>query len=73
MYIKVKVTAGAKKESYAKLGEDSFRIRVKEPAVRNLANERVLAIIAEQLKLNNRLLKIISGHRSPSKIISIRD
>lgn len=46
MYIKVKVTAGAKKESYAKLGEDSFRIRVKEPAVRNLANERVLAIIA---------------------------
>lgn len=71
MYIKVKVQAGAKKEKIEKKNEDSFIISVKEPAERNLANTRIRSIIAFIYKVNIRLVRIVSGHQSPSKILSI--
>ena len=71
MYIKVKVIAGAKKEKIEKKSENSFLISVKEPAERNLANNRVREIIAVVYEINQKSVRIISGHQSPSKILSI--
>jgi len=71
MYIKVKVTAGAKKEMIIKKSEDHFDISVKEPAERNLANKRVLELVREYFRVYNGNVRIVSGHHSPSKIISI--
>ena len=71
MYIKVKVEAGAKKEKIEKKSENNFLIKVKEPAERNLANVRIREIIAFIYGVNSKSVRIISGHQSPSKILSV--
>jgi uncharacterized protein YggU (UPF0235/DUF167 family) len=71
MFITVKVTAGAKKETLEQLGADSFRISVREPAERNLANGRVLELVAGHFKVPAGKVRIVNGHHSPSKILSI--
>jgi uncharacterized protein YggU (UPF0235/DUF167 family) len=71
MYIKVKVEAGAKKEKILKKSLNTFVISVKERAERNLANTRIKEIIASIYAINVKSVRIISGHQSPSKILSI--
>ncbi len=71
MYIHVKVTAGAGKESFEKKSEDHFEISVKEKAERNMANARVLQIVAEYFKVSKNKVRIINGHQHPSKLIVI--
>ena len=41
IYIRVKVSAGAKKENLKKIKNDHFEISVREKAERNMANARV--------------------------------
>lgn len=69
MYIKVKVVVDSKKELIEKLEEDSFRVWVKAPAERGLANSRVRELLCEEFKTKN--IRLVSGHTSPSKIFSI--
>lgn len=71
MYVKVKVQASSKKEEVTQKSKDTYIIKVKEPAERNLANKRVIEIMANLLNLSTKNIKIISGHQSPSKILSI--
>ncbi len=71
MYIKVRVRAGAKKEEFALVGEGRFAVAVKEPALQNLANRRVVALVAAHYRVPVGKVKIVSGHRSPSKILSV--
>lgn len=71
MYIKVKVQASAKKESIRKKSEDTYIISVKEKAERNMANKRVCELMANLFGIYINNIRIISGHQSPSKILSI--
>ncbi|MFZ2832228.1 MAG: DUF167 domain-containing protein [Minisyncoccia bacterium] len=73
MYIRVRVGAGAKKESFEQVTEDSFFVSVKEPAENNCANRRVLEIIALHFGIQPKQIRIISGHHSPGKILSLPD
>ena len=71
MYIRVKVYAGLKKESFKEKGKDSFEVAVKEPAERNLANNRVLELVADHYGVKKNKIRIISGHHHQSKILSL--
>jgi uncharacterized protein YggU (UPF0235/DUF167 family) len=73
MYVKVRVIADAKKESLEETSPDHFKISVREPAERNLANRRIVELVAAHHKLPPKQVRIISGHTSPSKILSIPD
>lgn len=73
MYIRVRVSSGAKKEVFSVDSEESFLVSVKEPAEQNLANKRVLELVAGHFGISPRAIRIISGHHSPSKIFSIPD
>jgi len=73
MYIKVRVIARAKKEIIQEVSAGHFKISVKEPAERNLANRRVVELVAAHYKIPPKQAHIISGHTSPSKILSIPD
>lgn len=73
MFIKVKVIAGAKKETFEKVKSDTFKISVKEKAERNMANNRVKEILVNELAIPLNKIRLISGHTSPSKIFSIHD
>lgn len=73
MYIKVRVLAGAKKELFEAVSKDQFKVSVKEPAEQNRANRRVRTLVAEHFNIAEAKVKIISGHHSPSKILSVPD
>ena len=70
-YIHVKVTASAKKESFVQKSEDHFEISVKEKAERNMANTRVLELIASHFEVPIGKVRIINGHHHPSKLIIV--
>lgn len=70
-HIKVKVKAGAKKEKFTVRAPDIFDIEVKEEAHNNMANARVRTLVAKHLEVSLSLIRIVSGHHSPSKIIVI--
>jgi uncharacterized protein YggU (UPF0235/DUF167 family) len=69
MYLKLKVIPDSKTQRIEKMSDDSWRIWVKVPAENNAANNRVLEIIREEYP--NQSVRIVSGHHSPSKIVSI--
>ncbi len=71
MYIKVKVTAGTGKETFKKISDDHFEVSVKEKAERNMANGRVLELVARHFEIPKGKVKIVSGHHSPGKIFSV--
>lgn len=73
MYIHVKVQTGSKKESIKEKTAGYFDISVKEKAEHNLANTRVLELIALHFKIPKSHIRIINGHHSPSKLLSIKD
>ena len=70
-YIHVKVTAGVKKESFVQKTEDSFEVSVREKAERNMANARVIELVAEHFKISLKKVRIVNGHRHPSKLLVI--
>lgn len=71
MFIKVKVKVKSKKEQIIEKNKETYLISVKEPAERNLANNRIREIFAVIFKVSIKNVRIISGHQSPSKILSI--
>lgn len=73
MYIRVSVSAGAKREVFKQVKNDSFLASVKEPAEQNRANTRVLELVADHFGILPKQIRIVSGHHSPSKIFSIPD
>ena len=73
MYIKVKVFPKSKKEEIKKIKENRFEIKVKEKAERNLANTRVLELLAEYFEIDKKDISIINGHHHPIKMLRIRD
>ena len=73
MYIKAIVQAGAKKENLVKTNEDHFEIAVKEKAENNLANKRVVELLAEHFKVSSKKVRIINGHRHPHKLLIVEN
>ncbi|OHA28052.1 MAG: hypothetical protein A3D56_00025 [Candidatus Taylorbacteria bacterium RIFCSPHIGHO2_02_FULL_45_35] len=71
MYIKVHVQAGVKEEKFEKVAPDSFEVAVRQKAERGMANDRVLELVREHFGRSVGAIRIISGHHSPTKIISV--
>lgn len=73
MFVHVKVNAGSKKEELDQKSDNHFEISVREKAERNLANNRTIELIASHFKLPKSHIRIINGHHSPSKLLSIHE
>ena len=71
MYIRVKVSPSAKKEIFKQINEDHFEVSVKEKAERNEANTRVLQLVANHFKVPVNKVRIVNGHRHPSKLLVV--
>jgi len=71
MYIKVRVTPDAKKETLEQDSSDHFTVSVKEPAEQNRANKRVIALIAKHFRVLTRKVRMVSGHHSGGKILNV--
>lgn len=73
MYIKVQVNPGAKKERVQKIKDDQYLIDVREKAERGMANRRIVQIATKIFDVKSGGVRIVSGHKNQSKIISIPD
>lgn len=69
-YIKVFVTPGAKREKIEEKAGDLY-IATREPASGNRANTRVRELVAARLGVEAKSVRILTGHRSRSKMISV--
>lgn len=71
MYIHVNVTAGAREDKLEKISETRFKVKVKAKAERNMANKAVIDIVAGYLGVPEKSIRIINGHNSPSKLVTV--
>ena len=71
MYVKVRVRANARKETFEARSEKSFTISVREKAEGNAANRRIIQLIAIHHKVPPKAVRIERGQHSPSKLVSI--
>lgn len=69
MYIKVRVKTGQRQEKVEVQSPTYFIVSVKEKALRNMANERVLEIFKDRFKTKN--IRIIHGAHHPNKMLSV--
>jgi uncharacterized protein (TIGR00251 family) len=73
MQISVKVTAGARKEEVVALKNNRFKISVKARAEAGAANERMVELVAKHFGVAQKKVRIIKGHKTPSKILEVRE
>ncbi len=73
MYIKVRVVTKSKEEVFKKVGDNRFEAWVKEKAERNMANRRTCELVAIYFDITTPEVRIISGHRHPSKLLAVPD
>lgn len=71
MYVKVYVNAGATKELVKEEKNGQYLIAVNVPAERGLANTRALELLRAYIGKSKRVIRIVSGHHSPHKIVLI--
>ena len=73
MYIKAVVEANMKVEKIVEKTKDHFEISVKEKAKNNMANRRVIELIARYFKVTLNKVRIINGHHHPHKLLIIEN
>lgn len=71
MYLRVIVSPDSKKDTVVKSKEDTWTITVREPAEQNRANDSVRSLVAKELSVPISKVRILTGHRSRSKMLSI--
>ncbi len=71
MQVSVKVAAGAKKEVVEALPNNRFKISVKAKPEQGAANARVIELVAKHFNVPQKKVRIIKGHKTPTKILEI--
>jgi uncharacterized protein YggU (UPF0235/DUF167 family) len=71
MYVRVRATPSAKKESVIEVDEKTLSIAVREEAKHNLANTRIRELVAHHFSVPLAYVRIIGGHTSRQKLLSI--
>ncbi|OIO32224.1 MAG: hypothetical protein COZ49_01090 [Candidatus Yonathbacteria bacterium CG_4_10_14_3_um_filter_47_65] len=71
MYIRVRVNPSAKKERVEEAKNGDLLLSVRDPAEQNRANTRVREIVAARFGVPVGKVRIISGHRSSGKVLSV--
>ena len=70
MNIEVKVTAGAKSNSF-KFENGAYSIRIMAKAIDGKANKAIIDFLADELNIKKRDVEILKGEKSSKKIIAI--
>ena len=70
MNIEVKVTAGAKSNSF-KFENGVYSIRIMAKAIDGKANKAIIDFLADELNIKKRDVEILKGEKNSKKIIAI--
>ena len=69
MYLKVKAHPNSKKDAVVKRAEDSFEVFVRAKPVEGKANDAVLDLLSEFLKIPRSRLRLIRGAMAHNKLV----
>jgi uncharacterized protein YggU (UPF0235/DUF167 family) len=72
MIIHAKVKPNSKEEKIEKIGENEYKIDVKEPAENNKANIRVINLLSKELGTSHKNIKI-KNPTSRDKLIEVKE
>lgn len=67
MLVKARVFPDSRRESIEKESDDLYRIKVREPAEQNRANQRARELLAATLGEKLGAVKLVAGHRGQNK------
>jgi uncharacterized protein YggU (UPF0235/DUF167 family) len=70
-YIKVVVSTGNKKDSILAKSADHFLVTVKDKPERNMANKKIIELLASYFKVPEAKIRIINGHHHPHKLLVV--
>lgn len=70
MNIEVKVTVGAKSNSF-KFENGAYSIRIMAKAIDGKANKAIIDFLANELNIKKKDIEILKGEKSSKKIIAI--
>ncbi|WP_039955500.1 DUF167 family protein [Brachyspira hampsonii] len=70
MNIEVKVTAGAKSNSF-KFENGAYSIRIMAKAIDGKANKAIIEFLADELNIKKKDIEILKGEKNSKKLISI--
>ena len=73
MKLFVELKPRARKVSVEQIDIAHYKIEVNEPPIENRANAALIHVLARHLKIPPTFLKIIAGHTSRKKTISIKE
>ena len=71
LYLRVRVTAGARENRLAGVQGDSLRVRVAAPPVKGAANRVLVRFLAETLQVPRSSVEVVKGHASRSKLVAL--
>lgn len=71
MKIRVQVKAGSGEYKVEELGPGEYKVWVKDPPERGLANRAVIMVLAKHLGVSRSALAISTGHTSRTKIVTL--
>lgn len=69
--LRVRVAPGAKRSEIVGRYGDGWRVRVHAPPERGRANEEVLTLLAETLRLERPALRLVAGAASRDKVVEL--
>ncbi|HQT91422.1 MAG TPA: DUF167 domain-containing protein [Candidatus Kryptobacter bacterium] len=73
MYLKVKAHPNSKKDTVVKRAEDSFEVFVRAKPVEGKANDAVLDLLSEFLKIPRSRLRLVRGAMAHNKLVERLD
>jgi len=70
-YLKVHVQPGAKKKELSGAHGTALKVKVSAPAVGGKANDALLLLLQEELRLPRGVLSVVRGERSREKLLFV--
>ena len=69
--LSLKVVPGSSRDEIVGWLGDSLKVKVKAPPEKGRANEAVIALLAERLRIDASGIAMVSGHGSPAKVVDV--
>ena len=73
MYINVKVITNTKKQEFSEIKPLYYKAKLKSIPEKGKANAELIAVVAQYFTCKKSDVKIISGHHSREKLLSVPD
>ena len=69
--VRLRVAPGARRPGVAGRHGEAWKVRVSEPPEDGRANDAVVRLLAETLKLAQRDVRVVAGHGSRDKLVAL--